>query len=163
MPRWYWDVSGSLKNFPFYSLFVSTRSLSFLRKCHLPPLDEIFTWPSISSHLTHNNLKTQKSWQNAMSFHMCMCVWKLKLCYLRFKWYSYQLEYANEWDELRKNENKFRMSLLSVHAKQNAIFVNERYSFWKMNHIIILNCISNTSVYWRIFIFAYLNVWAFKH
>ena len=156
MPRWYWDVSGSLKYFPFYSLFVSTRSLSFLRKCHLPPLDEIFTWPSISSHLTHNNFQPKN--RDKMQCHfICVCVFEnSNSVTFAFKWYSYQLEYANEWDEPRKNETSFacrfyiccmlnRMPYLST----KNIFENASYNY--------LNSIFSKPVF--IVEYSFLPIW----
>ena len=83
MPRWYWDVSGSLKTSHFIP-YLFRRDLIISKK-----MSPSSWW---NFHMTFNfftshtqQFSTQKSWQNAMSFHMCVCVfWKLKLCYLRF-------------------------------------------------------------------------------
>ena len=150
------------KKLPIIFLICFYEILSFLRKCHLPSLDEIFTWPSISSHLTHNNLKPQKSWQNAMSFHMCMCVLKTQTL-LPSLLNDIRINSNMRTSEMNQEKMKTSFACRSYSCMQNRMPYLSTKSFWKMHHIIILNSIFNTSVYCRIFIFAYLNVWAFKH
>ena len=61
-----------------------------------------------------------------MSFHMCMCVLKTQTL-LPSLLNDIRINSNMRTSEMNqeKNENEFRMSFLFVHAKQNAIFVNE--------------------------------------
>ena len=79
---------------PYYFPNTSWQDLDHFYENVTLLLDEIFTWPSIFSHLLYNNFSTQKN-RDKMQCH----VWKLKS--LQWCWYLDRLLYKREKNEFR--------------------------------------------------------------